>query len=167
MSEGPYRRDPGVLIPCVLKWALFLLLFITLIGRIRGGRPSRTPFDQMTQAVTGAADLSNTDQADNQMVRRLYRLTPSDYEGVLLYAPKTNMGAEELLLLHLRSADQEKEAVRAVRNRIRTQKNSFKGYGVEQTAMLEKSVWESRGGYVLYYCGNQPQKVKRAFENAL
>lgn len=96
MSEGPNLREPGLLIPCVLKWALFLLLFITLIGRIRGGRPSRTSFDQMTQAVTGAADLSNTDQADNQMVRRLYRLTPSDYEGVLLYAPKTNMGAEEL-----------------------------------------------------------------------
>ena len=167
MSEGPYRRDPGVLIPCVLKWALFLLLFITLIGRIRGGRPSRTPFDQMTRAVTGAADLSNTDQADNQMVRRLYRLTPSDYEGVLLYAPKTNMGAEELFLIHLKDQSQEKEAVQAVKQRIRTQKNSFKGYGAEQTAMLEKSVWESRGGYVLYYCGNQPQKVKRAFENAL
>ncbi len=44
MSEGPNLREPGLLIPCVLKWALFLLLFITLIGRIRGGRPSRTSF---------------------------------------------------------------------------------------------------------------------------
>lgn len=128
---------------------------------------SKTPFDQMQQAVSAAADLSNTDPGDNQMIRRLYGLTPADYDGVLLFCPKTNMGAEELFLVHLKDMSQEAAVTDAVNARVEKQKTGFRGYGVDQTEMLEHSITESAGGYVLFYSGNDPQKVKSAFHGAL
>lgn len=114
-----------------------------------------------------AADLSNTDQGDSQMVRRLYGLMPSDYDGVLLYCPKTNMGAEELFLVRLKKPAQEGEVMSAINRRLETQLASFNGYGVDQTEMLEDSVTLSEGGYCLFYSGNDPQKVRNAVRNAL
>ena len=55
----------------------------------------------------------------------------------------------------------------AVNARVEKQKTGFRGYGVDQTEMLEHSITESAGGYVLFYSGNDPQKVKSAFHGAL
>lgn len=66
----------------------------------------------MASAVTASIDLSALQEGSVQMVKRLYGLNPSDFDGCLLYYPQTNMEAEELLLLKLRDTSQQ-EAVRA------------------------------------------------------
>ena len=113
------------------------------------------------------ADLSNTVQGDNQMVRRLYGITPSDYDGVLLFCPKTNMGAEELFLVRLKDPSQAEGVMASIEKRLETQLASFNGYGVDQTEMLEKSVTLSEGGYCLFYSGNDPQKVRNIVKSTL
>lgn len=64
----------------------------------------------MASAVTASVDLSALQEGSVQMVKRLYGLNPSDFDGCLLYYPQTNMEAEELLLLKLRDTSQQ-EAV--------------------------------------------------------
>lgn len=149
------------------KWlsVLAVLVFLYLISA--QGRESRTEFSVMAEAVTGAGDVSAMQQADDQMVKRLYGLDPADYEGVLLYCPTTNMGAEELLLVKLADKSQQETVNAAIDARVAAQMSSFDGYGVDQYDMLERSVTELRGNYILLIVAPDPAPVRQAFLDAL
>lgn len=151
----------------VAKWFLVAVLAIFIFIQLSTNRESSTPFDTMKETVLAAADLSSMQEADNIMLKRLYGLNAADYEGVMLYSPTTNMGAEELLLVKLSDLSQQEAVVAAMEGRIETQKNSFEGYGVDQFAMLESCVLEVQGNYILLVVADAPTDVKRAFLGAL
>ena len=106
-------------------------------------------------------------EGDNQMIKRLYGLDPGSFEGVMLYYPTTNMGAEEILLVRLADPSQAAAVEEAVAQRVTTQKNSFEGYGVQQFEMLENSVTEVWPNYVLFVSAADPGAVREAFLSAL
>lgn len=150
-----------------IKWLSLVLVMVFLYLLMAQGRESRTAFPDMEAAVTGAADLSVMQQADNQMVKRLYGLDPGSYEGLVLYYPTTNMGAEELLLVKLSDVSQQDAVRAAVEARVASQKSSFDGYGVDQTEMLENCVIEVQGNYILLVVAADPAPVRQAFLDAL
>lgn len=149
-----------------LKWLSVVLVVLFLSTMLAKGKESQTEFSVMSEAVTASADLTSMQQADNQMFKRLYGLDPADYDGVLLYYPTTNMGAEELLLVKLKDTAQQETVSAAIEARLRTQKSSFDGYGVEQYAMLEKSVTELQGNYALLIVAADTEPVRQAFLGA-
>ncbi len=151
----------------IIKFACLALLIVFLVSQISGNKISSTGFPQMKEQVVASADLSAMQEADNQMIKRLYGLDPVEYEGVLLYYPTTNMGAEELFLIKLSDISQQEAVENAVNARLKTQKDSFEGYGVEQTAMLEKSIVDVQGNYILFVSSNNPGTVDDVFEKAL
>lgn len=149
-----------------LKWLSVVLVVLFLSAMLAQGKESQTEFSVMSEAVTAAADLTPMQQADNQMIKRLYGLDPADYDGLLLYYPTTNMGAEELLLVKLKDTAQQETVAAAIAARLATQKSSFDGYGVDQYAMLEKSVTELQGNYVLLIVAADTAPVRQAFLGA-
>ena len=148
----------------IIKFALIGLLIAVLVISGQSGRISSTPFETMAEAVTQAADLSMMQEADNQMLKRLYGLDGTQYDGIVLYYPTTNMGAEELLLVRMADVSQTEELQTAIEGRLATQKKSFDGYGADQTAMLEKSIITVRGNYALFISANDPVRVQQAFD---
>ena len=151
----------------VLKWLFVAALCVFLYFMLSANRESRAVFSDVQEAVISAADLTPMAEGDNQTFKRLYGLSASDYENVLLYYPTTNMGAEELLLIQLKDLSQQQAVKDAIESRLDTQKNSFDGYGVDQYAMLEKAVVEVQGNYILLVVANDPAPVRKAFLGAL
>lgn len=151
----------------VLKWLFVAALCVFLYFMLSANRESRAAFSDVQEAVTSAADLTPMAEGDNQTFKRLYGLSASDYENVLLYYPTTNMGAEELLLIQLKDLSQQQAVKDAIESRLDTQKKSFDGYGVDQYAMLEKAVVEVQGNYILLVVANDPAPVRKAFLGAL
>ena len=148
------------------KWALLLLLVSVIVLQMGQGKRSDTSFEAMTTAVIEGLDLSQMQPADNQMLKRLYGLDPSAYEGCLLYYPTTNMGAEELLLVKFSDISQQETVEAAIRSRLTAQKTSFDGYGIEQMELLEHCIIELRGNYALFIVHNEADVVRQAFLNA-
>ena len=151
----------------VLKWLFVAALCVFLYFMLSANRESRAAFSDVQEAVISAADLTPMAEGDNQTFKRLYGLSASDYENVLLYYPTTNMGAEELLLIQLKDLSQQQAVKDAIESRLDTQKKSFDGYGVDQYAMLEKAVVEVQGNYILLVVANDPSPVRKAFLGAL
>ena len=151
----------------VLKWlaAAAIVVFIFLIS----GRDAQSAadFSEVSAAVSAAADKADMQEADNQMIRRLYGFDPADYEGVMCLYPTTNMGAEEIILIKLASIDQQEAVTAAVTARRDGQRTAFDGYGIEQCAMLDRSVIEVRGNYILFVCARDTQPVLDAFLGAI
>ena len=151
----------------VAKWLCFAGLLALLFVLLSSNRESSADFSTVQEAVVAAADLSPMAQGDNQTFKRLYGLSASDYDGMMLYYPTTNMGAEELLLIKLKDVSQQQAVKDAIESRIETQKKSFDGYGVDQYAMLEKAVVEVQGNYILLVVAADPAPVRQAFLGAL
>ena len=154
-----------IIVSALAVAAIAVLIIAEFAGKT--GFISDSSFEEVSQKVIEAADTDNMMQGDNQMIRRLYGLDPDDYDGVILYYSKTNMNAEELIVIKLKDSSQEEDALAQVEARLDTQLKSFEGYGAEQTAMLEASVIESRGGYILFISSDDTRAVKTAFEEAL
>ena len=148
----------------VLKAIAFVLAVLFIVSRVAGDVTSNTDFETMKNSITSVAELEPMQEADNQMIKRLYAIDPSQYEGVMLYYPDTNMGAEEIFLVKLKDVSQQDEVTKALDARVTTQKKSFEGYGADQTAMLEKAKTIVKGNYILYVSADDPEKVTAAFE---
>ena len=151
-----------------LKWLFLVLIGLFVFWQVFShGSQSRADFSQVSEAVIVAADLSGMTEGDNQMVRRLYGLDPADYDGVTLYYPSSNMGAEEILVVKLSDLSQQEAVETAMRNRIQSQMDVFEGYAPEQYATLEQGVVEVQGNYLLLVVAKDTAPVRQAFLNAL
>ena len=129
---------------------------------------SDTPFETVLSAVTGSVDLSDVREGENQMVRRLYGVSPADYEECVLYYPSTNMGAEEILLVKLNPGQSADALVAAAEQRIKDQLNVFEGYGIEQVALLnDHARIEAPGNYFLFIVSAGADAAVAAFYEVL
>ena len=149
------------------KYLCLLLMVLFMVMQFTGNRQSATPFADMSKAVSEAAVLDNMQAGDNQMIRRLYKLDPAEYDGMLLYYPSTNMGAEELLLVRLSDPSQAQTVEDAVMQRWEAQRNVFEGYAVDPYELLGHYQLLVRGNYILYVTAEDAQPVVKAFESHL
>ena len=151
-----------------MRWVVVAAAVIFLITMFSQNRISTAAPETVLEAVTSKLDMSEMQEANNRMIKRLYGLNPDDYESCVLYYPTTNMGAEELLIVKLSDMSQQDEVRIAVEKRLDTQKTSFDGYGVNQYDMLTKnSVIEIRGNYILFVVHPASAAAAQAFLNAL
>ena len=150
------------------RWAVALAAVVSLAVMFRAAPISDADPGAVREAVTAQMDMTNVLEADNQMIRRLYGLDIAAYDACILYYPASNMGAEELLIVKLASVEQAQAVQTAVDKRLQTQKNTFDGYGVEQTDLLTNhAVIEVRGNYVLFVVAPNADDVRQAFLAAL
>lgn len=125
------------------------------------------PFASVCEAVTAQAALTDTAQADDQMVRRLYALDPADYESVLLLYPASSMGAEELCLVRVRDESQLEAVQAAMQTRLDAQTNVFAGYAPEQYDLcVNKSAVMTAGMDVMLVISAQKDAAAAAFTRA-
>lgn len=132
-----------------------------------GEQDSNASLETVADNVTKSIDLTSMEESTNRMFKRFYGLNANDYEGVTLYAPVTNMDAEELLIIKLKDSSQAETVTKAVQTRLKAQKSSFEGYGVEQFDLLENHVLDVQGNFILYIVHPNADKADLAFRDIL
>ena len=161
------RAKPGSLALRILAFAAVLATVGFLYTQTIQDRQSSASFDSVRSAVLQTLDLADMQEADAQMVRRLYGFAPSEVDGCLLYYPSTNMGARELLIVKLSDLSQQKSVSDAIQARKQTQMKSFEGYGIEQYDLLSNSIVEVQGNYILFVVHEDAAAAAQAFLKAL
>ena len=157
------------MIDMVLRLAKILLLAMlaVLFVGILNGSPRQVDFSVLQEELQGAMDLSGMKQADAQLLRRLYGLNGGELKSWVLWTAEDNMAVEELLLAECVSEAQAEQVREALEARRSTQIQNFEGYGPEQVRLLEDSIMEVRGVYVLFVVSEQAREVKNAFLGVL
>ena len=151
-----------------LRWLSAALIIVLILGHTLKNRVSSADFSAVEAAVVPTVQCDAMKKADAQLIKRLYGLNPSDYEGVALYAPVSNIDARELLLVKLRDVSQQETVVAAAQRRLQTQTNAFDGYGTDQYALLTgHSAVEARGNYILFVVSENEAAARAAFSAAL
>ena len=152
----------------LIRWVAVAAMVLCLILTFGGDPISSAEFADVSAAVLPEVDTANMLEAENQMVKRLYGLDPVNFEGCMLYYPRTNMDAEELLIIKLKDKSQQEEVKTALEARVQTQKTTFEGYGVEQMDLLNNyCVVDVRGNYALLVVSKTCDAAQAAFQDAL
>ena len=162
-----YTAAAKGLLLTVLKLAILASLAAVLISLTAANRTSNADFTDVSKAVLASAELSPMLEGDNQMIRRIYGIDPSEFKGAMLYYPSGNMGCEELLLIQLSDLSQQEMVQNAMQLRIASQRSAFDGYAPDQCAMLDRGIVEVRGNYLLLVVAKDPDSVRDAFLQAL
>lgn len=150
-----------------VRVGMVIILFIFIIFLQLGTRESKASIKTVSENVSSSVDLSAMEKSTNRMFKKFYGLNAKDYEGVTLYAPLTNMAAEEILIVKLKDSSQAEAVTQAVNARLETQKSSFEGYGIEQYDLLENHVLDVRGNFILYIVHTDAAKADKAFRDSL
>ena len=159
------NKSLSPLTPVRILMVIGLLVFIILLQM--GTPDSQSSLEEVSQAVSGSVSLEGMEESSNQMFKKFYGLNANDYEGVSLYAPASNMDAEEILIIKLKDSSQAEAVTAAVNKRLETQKSSFEGYGIEQFDLLEDHILDVQGNFILYVVHPEASKAAQAFKDSL
>lgn len=151
----------------IIRYAMIAGLLICAILLQLNNTVSSASIETVAEKVTQACSLTSAVQADNRMFKRLYGLNASDYEGVVLYSPTSNMDVQELLIVKLKDLSQSAQVEAAVQARLQSQLDSFEGYGVEQYKLLQDHALQVRGNYIFYLVHPDAKKGEQAFLKSL
>jgi multidrug efflux pump subunit AcrB len=159
------NKSLSPLTPVRILMVIGLLVFIILLQM--GTPDSKSSLEEVSQAVSASVSLEGMEESSNQMFKKFYGLNANDYEGVSLYAPASNMDAEEILIIKLKDSSQAEAVTAAVNKRLETQKSSFEGYGIEQFDLLEDHILDVQGNFILYVVHPEASKADQAFKDSL
>ena len=161
------KLNKNVQIVAAIRIAMVVLLIVFIVVMGSDKKSSDADMTDVANAVTAVLDMSSVQEASTLDLKKYYDLTASDYEAVVFYSPVTNMDAEELLIIKLKDTSQADTVEEAINKRLETQKNSFEGYGAEQTALLEDHILDVQGNYILYVVNTNAAKADEAFRGSL
>lgn len=159
------NKKISILTPIRIGMVVILLVFIILLQV--GNKNSNSTLNAVTDSVIKAIKVEGMEESSNRMFKKFYGLNASDYEGVTLYSPVTNMNAEELLIIKLKDRSQAESVTEAINSRLETQKSSFEGYGIEQFDLLENHILDVQGNFILYIVHPDATKADQAFRSSL
>lgn len=150
----------------ILKYAMVLVIFVYIvILLVRQGGDA--PMADVEKNVLKAISTKGMEEAGTQDLKRYYGLNANDYEDMLLYLPDDVMSVNELLIIRLKDKSQADGVRDAAQKRLDTQRESFEGYGAEQTKLITSSILEARGQYVFLVVGKEADKAYAAFKKSL
>ena len=168
MKNKKFELKNGVSILAPIRLGMIVLLIVFVIFLQLGDKVSAAAMADVESAVTGSISMDAVEKSTARMFKNFYGLNASDYDSVVLYAPKTNMDAQELLIVKLADTSQAEAVAEAIEERRETQKNTFEGYAPEPYDMLENhSILDVRGNYILYVVHEDAAAADKAFKDSL
>jgi len=119
--------------------------------------------DQIGSELKSEIDTKNMEVGTDKSLRRYFGINANDLDGYVLYVPKSNMDVDELLIAKVKDESMIDSVEESIEDRVNRQLESFNGYGVEQTALLENYELKINGKYIFYTVGENAEQVKEAY----
>ncbi|WP_392486082.1 DUF4358 domain-containing protein [Haloimpatiens sp. FM7315] len=139
---------------------LFSFVFISVL--ILGYSFTEVKSPKISDIITNVkknSDLSAMVKSDKFKLRKLYGINFNKLEDFIFYAPKTNMQANELLIMKVKNQDDIEYLKELVNARIEKQSSSFKNYAPDEYQILENHIFKIRGKYAILVISKNPDKI--------
>lgn len=151
----------------LIKACFLIVIIVYLVMLCMRGYAKDVPVKTIRKAVEKAGLPDGIQEMKDKDLRKYFGIDASSNGDYFYFKAESSMNVDEILVIKAKSQDQVSAYVSAVEARLESQKNSFEGYGVTQTALLKKAYAEAEGNYVIYMAGENADKWKSAFEKAI
>ena len=122
--------------------------------------------DDIDENIKESVDISNMVESDSDKLKKLYDIDADKIEGFKLYTAKTNIEANELLILKVKDKEDIDGINEAINDRIETQSNSFKDYLPDESYLIENHILKSNGNYIVFIISEEAEQIENAFDES-
>lgn len=155
MTKKRYRKY--FLIEIIVVVLIFISLYPVLKVR-------ELKFDDARNIVKENVDLEKVNLGDEKTIKKLYYLNKNDIEDFISYAPKSNMDADEILILKVKDEKNIPAIKKEIQKRIDKQGDSFKNYKPENYEIIKNSVLEDEGKYLILIISKNASNINEAIK---
>ena len=149
------------------RLAIVIALALFAAAVLRGNGARSADFGEVSAKLGPlAAREALTAQDANGFQARL-GISPAGCDDWLYYASDAVMEVSELLVARCADAAELDRLEAAARDRLDAQLEGFRGYGVDQTALLERAILWQRGGCLFFGVSEHADQWESAFLSCL
>ncbi len=154
-----------------LNTALRALLVIALLAVILFQQihnpDSQIPITEVEAGTIADLDMSALEEASNRLFKKNYGLNANDYDSLVYYTGTYIMDVDEILIVKLAEDSQSEELTAVINERLDKLKQSFENYGIDQYALLNHSILDVQGNYLLFVIHPEAALADRGFRDSL
>lgn len=150
------------------KYKLVILIIVIIIGLIESTfvQTKNPNISELVEKIRSSTDLTIMEKGDKSKLRKLYSISDKDIEDYMLYAPKTNMDANEIIILKAKNQQDIDNLKEKIEKRISKQEESFKNYRPEQYEILDKHILSIKGKYIIAIVSKDVDKIKKVVDDS-
>ena len=130
-------------------------------------KESIADFSYVKTIVENSINSDRMEESTGRFFKKYYGLNSEDFDGVLLYAPVSNMDAEEVLLVKCKTDEQAENLVDIIEERQQTKENTFAGYAPEQYDLCQNYILDQQGHYIIFIVSGDAETIDAAFKGSL
>jgi len=130
-------------------YILIATVLITFIALYQVLKVKDADMDSLRKNLSQVIDDEQMDIGDSTKLRKLYYISKNEVEDFILYAPKSNMDANEVLVLKGKSEEVIQQLKVKVEGRIKKQSDSFNSYRPEEYDIISNRVLDIKGKYLI------------------
>ena len=152
----------------VFALTVIMVIILTLLtGCSSKDTTSKEPsIDEIDQNINDDVDISNMVESDSDKLEKLYDIDIDKVDNFKLYTAKTNIEANELLILKVKNEEDIGDIKEDINDRIESQTNSFKDYLPDEYFLIEKHVLKSNGNYIIFIISEEAEKIESLFDKS-
>ena len=146
---------------------LMVVLLLGFIVMLSLNTTSSKPASSVEKDLLDVMNEQLRTKGSFKELKRFYGLYGEDYDSFVVYAPKSAMDAEDLLVVKANTPEQADAVMEAVDKRIADQIKIFEGYGEKQIGLLKDAHIRREGNYVFYAVGKDADALEKAFKESV
>lgn len=143
---------------------LAVLVVVVFVGLYKVLEVKDINISEIRNAIINSTDVSVMDEDDGTKLRKLYGVNKYDLDQFIYYGPKSNMEANEILIIKPKNDSDTEKIEKAITNRINTQSDSFRNYNKEQYEILSNHILEKKEGYIILLISKDNEKIKQSLD---
>jgi len=143
-------------------YILIATVLITFIALYQVLKVKDADMDSLRKSLSQGIDGEHMDVGDSSKLRKLYYINKNEVEDFILYAPKSNMDANEVLVLKAKSEEDIEQLKVKVEGRIKKQSDSFKSYRPEEYDIISNRVLDVKGKYLVLIISRDSATIEAA-----
>ena len=143
---------------------LAVLVVVVFVGLYKVLEVKDINISEIRNAIINSTDVSVMDEDDGTKLRKLYGVNKYDLDQFIYYGPKSNMEANEILIIKPKNDSDAEKIEKAITNRINTQSDSFRNYNKEQYEILSNHILEKKDGYIILLISKDNEKIKQSLD---
>lgn len=146
---------------------MFLIIIVLNVFCIMYGvlKVKEASITDINREIKKTVDVSNMVNGDGKTLRKLYGINKEEVDKFLLYAPKSNMDADEILILKIKSQDDLKAIKEKVQSRIDKQEKSFMQYRPKEYEIIKKCVLKEEGEYLIFIISKDSSMIENIVDS--
>lgn len=149
------------------KKLLMATLLVTTVITVGCGVNNNKSVNEIETSVKQEINLEKMEKGDTKSLKRFYKLNTNDYDGVILYTPKSTMDVNEVLIVKVKDKSQIESLENSIDSRINYQLQSFSGYGPKQCALVNDYELKTKGNFVFFAVSENAEEIKNAFLDSI